>query len=132
MIIRKVTDQEADESMQTLNAGVVIPAREFSKGFAENSASPSVESADKPSGQLNEAKLKLLRAVVEYPMRPSREYSGLAHIGPNTLVKIRPEMVKDGLICEHKLEMNPGPGRSRIALSASDAGKKLIVDSKKG
>jgi hypothetical protein len=126
-----VTDYEADESIRTLKAGKTVPAEGFSNWSQTDRATPVETPVNNSDGQLNEVELKFLEAVVKNPMCPSSEYSRLAHIRPNTLIKIRPKMVKDGWICEHKLEMNTGRGRGRIALSASDAGKKLIAGMKK-
>ena len=118
-----VTDYEADESIRTLKAGKTVPAEGFSNWSQTDRATPVETPVNNSDGQLNEVELKFLEAVVKNPMCPTSEYSRLAHI--------RPKMVKDGWICEHKLEMNTGRGRGRIALSASDAGKKLIAGMKK-
>jgi hypothetical protein len=126
--INIVTDYEADQSIRTLRAGTTVPAEGFSNWSQTNQAAPAETPVNTTDGQLSDVELKFLEAVVNNPMCPSSEYSKLAHIRQNTLIKIRPKMVRDGWICEHKLEMNTGRGRGRIALSASDAGKKRIAE----
>jgi DNA-binding MarR family transcriptional regulator len=124
---RIVTDIEADASIESLKTGDVVPAREFFGGYDIDKAKTCPAENGSNSNQLAPAELKLLRAIVEHPMRRSSEYAKLAGISPNTLLKIRPVFVEKGLIRENKLETS-NRGRAAILLEPLEPAKQLVVN----
>ena len=123
---KKISDHEADESLKPLEALPIEVAPEFCDYFALRNT--DIEPAGKrshKSDNLTAGELKLLRAVVKYPMRASSEYPKLARISPNTFQKVRPGLMNKGLVREHKLDSNRR-GRSTVLLEPLPEGIELI------
>lgn len=120
-----VSDDEADQSLQSLVTGPVVPAstREQSQGTARGVKANVREPGE---GGLSEAGLRLLRVIVEHPLRPSSEYPSLAHISPNTFQKLRPTLVERGLVRERKLESRGQRKRSALMLEPLDTARALL------
>jgi len=130
MTIRKaVTDEEVDQSLSSLNAGEVIPAPEFADWMSGEQNGVDAGPSTKEVKQLASAEVKLIEAVIEHPMRPSSEYAKLAGISPNTLRRIRPELVKRGFIREHKLQ-SVIRGRAAILLEPLELAKQCVAKCK--
>lgn len=109
--LRPVSDEEADESLNAL-ANLPVEPVEFSTWSAVPSVTimPQAQEKSPVTQELGPGELRLLQAVVSYPMRPSSEYVKLAQISPNTLRKLRPVFIEKGFIREHLLERS-GRGR---------------------
>lgn len=109
--LRPVSDWEADESLKSL-ANLQVEPVEFATWSAVPSVTVVTDAQDKPceTQGLGPGELRLLQAVVNYPMRSSSEYVKLAQISPNTLRKLRPILIEKGFIREHVLEKS-GRGR---------------------
>lgn len=122
-----VTDREADSSIESLKTGNVVPAQEFFGCYDIDKAKTNITKNGSSSNQLTSAELKLLRTIVEHPMRRSSEYAKLAGISPNTLLKIRPSLIKRGFIRENKLETS-SRGRSAILLEPLESAKQLVAN----
>ena len=120
-----VTNVEADQSAASLEAGSIVPAREFLT-WAETTLDQSAPGLkDGTCGGLNSAELRFLRAVVEHPMQASSEYAKLAGVSPNTLRKIRPALVEKGFIRENRLDRN-SRGRTAILLEPLEPARQLV------
>ena len=124
-----VTDREADVSIESLNTGNMVPAQEFFSGYDIHKGKTSITKNGSSSNQLTSAELKLLRAIVKYPMRRSSEYAKLAGISPNTLLKIRPSLIESGFIRENKLEKN-SRGRAAMLLEPLEPAKQLVANNR--
>jgi hypothetical protein len=125
---RVVTNEEADASSESLKAGNVVPAHEFLDSC--DILETGIDRADKGvnSTEFKAAELKLLRVVVDHPMRRSSEYPKLAGISPNTLLKIRPGLVERGFIRENKLETS-NRGRAAVLLEPLEPARQLVGNS---
>ena len=121
---RMVSDAEADKSLESLITGPLVPATGFER-FGEI-AQPQAKVTDPAKAAASEAELKLLRAIVDNPLRPSSEYPRLARISPNTFQKLRPILISRGLIRERKLETGGHRGRSTLRLEALEAARELL------
>lgn len=121
-----VSDEEADQSLQSLVTGPVVPAGgwEQSQGTKQAVKAETVKSGQ---AQLTEAELRLLRAINEHPLQPSSEYPKLARISPNTFQKLRPALIDRGLVQERKLESGGRRGRSTLLLEPLDASRELLL-----
>jgi len=119
-----VTDSEADKSLESLRTGLVVPATGIRPLL--RSGPSMVTIADSGQATRTRAELRLLRAVVEHPLRPSSEYPGLARISPNTFQKLRPDLIRRGLIKVRKLESGGRRGRGTLRLEPTDAARKLL------
>jgi len=119
-----VSDAEADQSLASLITGPLVPATGFER-FGEIEP-PKAEVAGPAKTASSDAELRLLRAIVENPLRPSSEYPGLAHISPNTFQKLRAALINRGLIRERKLETGDRRGRSTLLLEPLDAARELL------
>jgi len=119
-----VSDAEADQSLQSLITGPLVPATGFER-FGEI-GQPKAKVTDPAKGASCEAELKLLRAIVDNPLRPSSEYPKLARISPNTFQKLRAALINRGLIRERKLETGGRRGRSTLRLEPLDAARELL------
>jgi hypothetical protein len=121
---RGVSDAEADKSLESLVTGPLVPATGFER-FGETEEPPA-KVTDPAKTASSDAELKLLRAIVDNPLRPSSEYPGLAHISPNTFQKLRAALINRGLIRERKLETGDRRGRSTLLLEPLDAARELL------
>lgn len=124
---KDITNREADVSIESLKTGNVVPAQEFFGCFDIDKSKTSITENGSNSNQLISTELKLLRAIVKYPMRRSSEYAKLAGISPNTLLKIRPSLIKRGFIRENKLETS-SRGRAAILLEPLESAKQLVAN----
>ena len=122
-----VTDCEADESLKSLATGKLVQAAEFSKSHRDSLTGSNTISCDSSSKTADGVEIKLLRVIVENPMRPSSQYPKLAGISPNTFKKVRPTLKDKGFISEHKLQANTR-GRSTILLGPTEQGTKYLSD----
>jgi hypothetical protein len=127
---KTVSDDEADRSLEALIAGPVVPATGFRPLPVLEQAVGRNTDSDRPHTPT--AEMRLLRAIVEKPLRPSSEYPKLARISPNTLQKLRPDLIRRGLIKAQKLEAGGRPGRSTLCLEPLDAARKLLSASDEG
>ena len=125
-IDRIVTDSEADQSIHSLRGGTIVAAKEF---FCPdfNTIKAGV-GKDGNYRHQNSAELRLLKAVVENPLRPSSKYPKLAGISPNSFQKLRPILIEKGFIRQRKLDSS-GRGRSTILLEPLELGKKAVANS---
>ncbi len=73
----------------------------------------------------------MLKAIVEHPLLPSSKYVKLAKISPNTLRKLRPELIQKGFIREHEVDSS-GRGRSKRVWEPLDEAKKALETYSKG
>jgi len=131
--LASVSDWEADESLKSLENLPVEPV-EFTTWSPVPSVTVPAEAQEQPRGMegLSPGELRLLQAVVSYPMRPSSEYVKLAQISPNTLRKLRPVLIERGFIREHLLEKS-GRGRgARIWEPLESARRAVAGDSSRG
>jgi len=113
--IDTVTDEEADRSIEDLDAGDIVPAAIANRDGIEiphEDQKTDTQKTSVTSEELTPAEFKLVSAVVESPMRVSSDYVKLAGISPNTLRKLRPILIEKGLIKEHCSE---GSVRGRTA-----------------
>lgn len=124
-----VSDEEADQSLEFLVTGAAVPAS-VQDGPQEIGTTTKTRAVDPGEGALSEPALRLLRAIVDHPLRPSSEYPSLARISPNTLQKLRPALVGRGLIREHKLEAGGRRGRSTLMLEPLEAARELLSGSR--
>jgi len=120
-----VPDAEADRSLESLVTGPLVPATGYEQ-FC-----PSKHTTNATSPKLNKcgasaAELRLLKAIVSHPLRPSSEYPKLARISPNTFQKLRPGLISRGLVKERKLESGGRRGRSCLLLEPLDAARELL------
>ena len=122
-----ITDIEADESIKSLSTGLVVPAYEFFKSCGIGQISDNIVSRKSKSNPVDSTLIKLLRAIVENPMRPSSDYPKLARTSPNTFQKVRPRLIDKRLIREYKLQ-TAGRGRCTIRLGPTEQGKKFLRD----
>ena len=107
-------------------ANPVVPAYEFFDCYGVG----LIESDDtlapkKTPGSSADIKVKVLKVVGGNQMLPSSEYPKLAGISPNTFQKIRRQLLEEGLIDEHKLQMT-GRGRSRLVLGLTQKGESFL------
>lgn len=123
-----VTDRQADESLESLDALDVEPV-EFSNWSAIERIEVKSNTADKTQkiDQLTDSEFRLLKAIIENPMLPSSSYVKLARISPNTLKKLRPILIAKGFIAEHSMDSG-SRGRSRRVWEPLDAGKQAIAN----
>jgi len=124
--ISKVTDREADDSLRTLTTGRVVRATDI--GFSDDSVQwcSGGVSDDPPPQSLPPTGLRLLRAIIDKPMQRSSEYATLAGMSPNTVNKVRPILIEEGLIRAHKLESGKR-GRAAILLEPLETAKQLLA-----
>ncbi len=122
-----ITDSEADESIKSLRSGKVLPSLEFFGSYSTGSTKADLANNDSYSSQITAAELRLLKAIVENPMRPSSDYPKLAKTSPNTFQKVRPILIDKRLIREYKLQ-TVGRGRCTIRLGPTEQGKKILRD----
>lgn len=122
-----VTDREADESLKSLNTGKLVPAEEFSNSCRDRITCSKTTSCDSSFQAADAAEIKVLRIIVEHPMKPSSDYPNLVGVSPNKLKKIRSILKSKELISEHKLQANTR-GRSTILLGPTEQGKKYLSD----
>ncbi len=124
-INRVVTDREADESVNSLKGGTVVPVTQFFHlGF---NTCKTATGKDGNCRRKTSAELRLLKAIVENPLRPSSEYARLAGISPNSFQKLRPKLIDKGFIRQRKLDSS-GRGRSTILLEPLELGKKAVIE----
>jgi len=129
--LKPVSDREVQDSLKSLASLKVEPVE-----FTHWSSTPTVqinEDAGKTPGnedQLSDTELKLLRAIVNYPMRPSSDYVKLARVSPNTLRKLRPVLIKKGFIREHLIDSG-NRGRSKRIWEPTQAAKEIVADNSK-
>lgn len=125
--LKPVSDGEADESLQSL-ADLPIEPVEFTTWSAVPSVTVVTDAQDRPpeTEALDPGELRLLQAVVAYPMRPSSEYVKLAQISPNTLRKLRPILIERGFIREHVLEKS-GRGRGARIWEPLEPARKAVA-----
>ena len=113
--IAPMTDEEADQTIASMDAGDIVPAAIANRDGIEiphEDQKTDTQKTSVTSEELTPAEFKLVRAVVESPMRVSSDYVKLAGISPNTLRKLRPILIEKGLIKEHCSE---GSVRGRTA-----------------
>ena len=113
--IAPMTDEEADQTIASMDAGDIVPAAIANRDGIEiphEDQKTDTRKTSVTSEELTPAEFKLVRAVVESPMRVSSDYVKLAGISPNTLRKLRPILIEKGLIKEHCSE---GSVRGRTA-----------------
>lgn len=122
-----VTDREADESIKSLSTGSVVPAYEFFESDHIGQINDNIVSRKSTSNPVDNTLIKLLRAIVENPMRLSSDYPKLAKTSPNTFQKVRPILIDKRLIREYKLQ-TVGRGRCTIRLGPTEQGKKFLRD----
>jgi hypothetical protein len=122
-----VSDREADASLQTLVTGPVVRAAGvfMSEDSVDSSSTKTPGSTHADS--FPPSALRLLRAVVEHPLRRSSEYPKLAGMSPNTAAKARSILAEEALMREQKLESH-ARGRAAILLEPLEAGKALIAE----
>ena len=126
---RTVSDAEADRSIESLQAGQIVPASEFAKWADSGMEQVTNSKNGNVPNKLGTVELRFLAAVVRHPMRPSSEYAKLAGMSPNTLRKIRLVLVEKGFIRENRLEKEDR-GRVAILLEPLEQAKQLFKDSK--
>jgi len=122
---KTVNDEEADQSLKSLNASKIIPAREFANWMGREQTNANVVSEHQERNDLSVTELKLIKAVVKHPMKPSSEYPKLAGISPNTMQKIRPKLIEKGYIREHKFQ-TAARGRAALLLEPLDSAKETV------
>jgi len=113
--IAPMTDEEADQTIASMDVGDIVPAAIANRDGIEiphEDQKTDTRKTSITSEELTPAEFKLVRAVVESPMRVSSDYVKLAGISPNTLRKLRPILIEKGLIKEHCSE---GSVRGRTA-----------------
>lgn len=129
--LKPVSDTEVERSLKALANLKVEPVE-----FSHWSSTPTVQvygnARGKPEteGRLSNSELKLLQAVINYPMRPSSDYVKLARISPNTLRKLRPILIKKGFIKEHLIDSG-NRGRSKRVWEPTQAGKEAVANNGK-
>jgi hypothetical protein len=120
-----VSDDEADRSLEALVTGRLVPATGFGQA-QETGQTTKARTGDPNKAATSAAELRLLRAIVDHPLRPSSEYPKLARISPNTFQKLREAFVSRGLVKERKLESGGRRGRSTLMLEPLDAARELL------
>lgn len=120
-----VSDNEADRSVESLVTGRLVPATGFELSH-ETSRTTGAMVEDRAKTAASAAELRLLRAIVDHPLRRSSEYPKLARISPNTFQKLREALVSRGLVKERKLESGGRRGRSTLMLEPLDAARELL------
>ena len=128
-----VSDTEADESLDTL-AQFDVESVEFT----DWSPIPCVEvtkikdrSTAVDQFPFSDSELRLIEAIVVYPMLASSQYTKLAKISPNTLKKLRPGLIEKKFIKEHVMD-SAGRGRSKRVWEPLDAAKRLVEELRSG
>jgi len=121
---RTVSDNEADKSLQSLITGPTVPATGFRPLLRRGPSMATI--ADSGQATTSAAELRLLKAIVDHPLKPSSEYPKLARISPNTFQKLRPDLIRRGLIKVRKLESGGRRGRGTLRLEPLDAARKLL------
>jgi GTPase len=97
---KSITDIEADSSIESLDAGRIVPAAVADINGGE--VSTAVTQTQEPhSPEFTAAEFRLVLAIVEHPMLVSSEYVKLAGVSPNTLRKLRLIFLEKGFIREH-------------------------------
>ncbi len=117
-----VSDQQADQSLAALSHLKVEPVE-----FVQWSARPRIDvSSQQPQAStLTDSEYRLLKAIVDHPMLSSSQYVKLAKISPNTLSKLRPELIQRGFIREHEIDSGKR-GRTKRMLEPLEAGIKAV------
>lgn len=122
---KTVSDDEADRSLESLITGSVVPATGFRPLLGIAQATVTITDSDR--SHTPTAEMRLLREIVRHPLLPSSEYPSLAKIAPNTLQKLRPNLVRRGLIKVQKFEPGGRPGRGTLCLEPLDAARELVA-----
>lgn len=107
MKLPSVSNHEADKSLRSLNGSTVIEVNRIDrmcKGILMNDRSCQIPL----DGGLTDAEIKLLAAVVKQPMQSSTSYIKLAGISPNTLSKIRSNLIEQEYIRQHTVSSTRG------------------------
>jgi DNA-binding MarR family transcriptional regulator len=121
------TDQEADATIEDMDAGRIVPADKPAEAVTISDEMPS-QSKETDTLTLTSVELKILKAIVENPMRFASDYIKLAKVSPNTMSKVRPKLIADGFIAEHISESN-GRGRSACRLEPLEKARQIISTS---
>jgi hypothetical protein len=121
-----VSDDEADRSLESLVTGPVVPVSGWEQLPETGPTTKAATGDPSKAAAASEAERRLLRAIVEHPLRPSSAYPSLARISPNTFQKLRPALVGRGLVRERKLESGGRRGRSTLRLEPLDAARELL------
>jgi len=118
--LKSVSDKEADQTLTSLSHFKVDPVE-----FTHWSAKPRIEvpCRQTQAATLTDSEYRLLKAIVDNPMLPSSQYVKLAKISPNTLSKLRPDLIQRGLIREHQVDSGKR-GRTKRVWEPLEAGIK--------
>jgi len=113
-----VSDHQADQTLNALSHLKVEPVE-----FTHWSAQPRIEVSPQQSQatMLIESEYRLLKAIIDNPMLSSSQYVTLAKISPNTLRKLRPELIQKGFIREHEVDSGKR-GRTKRILEPLELG----------
>ena len=103
-----ITNTQADASLDRLITGDVIKAPNYEHLCQTYLIGNNAIICNDGQQKLSDGEIKLLQAVVESPMLQSTEYIKLAHISPNTLSKIRDNLLEKNYIKENLISNKRG------------------------
>ncbi|TWU20721.1 hypothetical protein [Bythopirellula polymerisocia] len=106
-----------------------IEADEFANWTPDEVApvvKPTSQSKSEVIPSRDNAKLRLLQAIVDHPGMPSSKYPKLAQISPRKAVELRRLLVEQGLVRETQLQTK-ARGRAAIVLTPTKEGAEVLL-----
>ena len=103
-----ITNSQADASLDRLVTGEVIKDPNYDQICETYLMGNHIAICNHHPHKLSDSEIKLLGAIVKSPMLPSAEYIKLAHISPNTLSKIRDNLLEQDYIKENLVSNTRG------------------------
>jgi hypothetical protein len=107
MKLETVTNIDADRTLGALTTGTIIEVANIDR-LCRHFIQYDSPAHNANTEQLTDAEIKLLDAVINYPMQPSTAYIKLAGISPNTLSKIRSNLIEQEYIRQHTVSNTRG------------------------
>ena len=103
-----ITNNQADSSIDSLVAGDIIKAPNYDRLCQTYLIGNNIVICNNSEQKLSDSEIKLLQAIVKSPMLQSTEYIKLARISPNTLSKIRDNLLEQNYIKENLISNKRG------------------------
>ena len=115
------TDSSSNCGLRALELLPTVAAPEFMNWRPDRTqpdfASPTSAPIANPLSKIEE---RFLRAVIEYPGRPSSAYPSLAGIGTHQAIAARKRLIETGFLREHRIQ-TAARGRTSVVLEAQTA-----------
>ena len=103
-----ITNTQADASLDRLITGDVIKAPNYEHLCQTYLIGNNIINHNNGQQKLSDGEIKLLQAIINSPMLQSSEYIKLARISPNTLSKIRSNLLEQDYIKENLISNTRG------------------------